>query len=86
MNTEFDKTLDKTKEIAKDLSKTGQNIKDGVQEIGTALEDDTKNLGKEALHQANEWYECTVDYIKTNPCKAVGIAFLVRIVLTKWQK
>ena len=62
------------------------SIKDKVQDLGGAIKDNAADLGKEALNRVYNAQDYVVEYVKSNPYKSLGLAFVAGLFVAKCRR
>ncbi len=72
--------VSKAKEVAKHAIDEGSDFGDTIQQkalhVGSVIKEKVQGLGQDALDKSRQMKDKTDQYIKNNPYKFTGIAFL----------
>ncbi len=72
-----------SKDLSKEASSMGNNIREKAQDMGDNIKDKATDLGQKAVEKTHEVKEQLCGYIKEHPYKSVGIAFLAGAILSR---
>jgi ElaB/YqjD/DUF883 family membrane-anchored ribosome-binding protein len=64
------------KDMSSEVHNLKENIKEKAMNAGSAIEEKVRDIGQDALDKTSTAMEYVSQYIKTNPYKAAGIAFV----------
>lgn len=76
MQNNVDNIKDNSKELV-------DKLKDSAMDAGQAVKDQLATSGRETLETANEIKNGLFEWVKTNPGKTIGIAFLAGWLFSK---